>query len=914
MTRRREPVLPPRVAFLAGLMPLESTGVDSFRLAHPTFDGRGVLIAILDSGIDPGLPGLKNTTTGQPKILDLRDFSGEGRVPLFEIQPERDGTLVVGGRRLSGFGRVARLARRPYYGGVFQELSLGGGPASDLNGNGSFTDGLPLVVARSSSGWFVVADTDGDSTLDDEFPVHDFLFAGETIAYDGGAAGAAATAAMSIAVNLSEDDEGHPILDLVMDNFGHGTHVAGIAAGHGLFGVEGFDGVAPGAQLLGLKISNNTRGGVSVTGAMLRAMNYAADFARRRGMPLVINLSFGVGHEIEGPAAIDSLVDEFVLKHLDVVFVVSAGNDGPGLSTVDFPASSEFVIAACALFPGAFSSRPEPDQPKMRDVLGWWSARGGEVAKPDLCTPGVAFSTVPAWRTGEEISGGTSMAAPQISGAAALLLSAMRRASRRARAIDVKRALMATAVPLEGATVVDQGAGVPNVPDAYRWLLASHQAGLYRVEALPDGGEGLGGRAAYRRRGLASDADTLQRFRITSVGGQPAARLLLEPDQPWLRAPAVIEPGGAPVTVEVTYDRALLVEPGLHVGTVWARPATDTMAGPAFGLVNTIVVSHDLAGGLDSGGDLPPGGHERYYLPVAESDGGLGVTLVSEQGGAGTLYLFEPSGQPHRRGSAREVGSGAGDSATIVVAAEDLVPGVYEAVVVAPPTQPLRYRLRAALPELVVTSIADGPRAVVRNRLRRAVEARITGALVGATQSLTVNGVRDVAQSLVVDAPSWASRLLVDVDLPVEIWLQLTDFGVTVFDSAGVKLRDGPMHYAFGRLELNLDSTDVAQPLTVELFPGFAHMEPPASWSARVTMSFLASEAIELERAEPGVSDTVAISAGAGAELFFSISGDRLSPPAAFDPLVEVRARGPGGTVALRRAAARARVADPPNQ
>ena len=74
-----DPVVEPRVAQAAGLMPLRSTGVSDFLTAHPTYDGRGVVIAILDSGIDPGTHGLITTTTGAPKLLDVRDFSGEGR-------------------------------------------------------------------------------------------------------------------------------------------------------------------------------------------------------------------------------------------------------------------------------------------------------------------------------------------------------------------------------------------------------------------------------------------------------------------------------------------------------------------------------------------------------------------------------------------------------------------------------------------------------------------------------------------------------------------------------------------------------------------------------------------------------------------------------------------------------------------
>src|SRR2546425_5392392 len=93
----RLPILPPARALLVGLMPLHSAGVDDFRARHPTYDGRGVLIAILDTGVDPGVEGLIVTSTGAPKTLDGRDFSGEGVVRLAPVTATGDGTISGAG-------------------------------------------------------------------------------------------------------------------------------------------------------------------------------------------------------------------------------------------------------------------------------------------------------------------------------------------------------------------------------------------------------------------------------------------------------------------------------------------------------------------------------------------------------------------------------------------------------------------------------------------------------------------------------------------------------------------------------------------------------------------------------------------------------------------------------------------------
>ncbi|HZI75095.1 MAG TPA: S8 family serine peptidase, partial [Gemmatimonadales bacterium] len=450
------PMVPAEAAFAHGWMPLASTGVEQFLRQHPDNDGRGVIIGILDTGVDPGIPGLQKTSTDSPKVLDLRDFSGEGAVRLERVTPKGD-TVEVGGRKLGGFGRVTAISTGgPYYGGTIAELPLGPPPASDLNANGSDSDTLPVLVTRATDGWVLLADTDGDGSLAGERPVHDYLVARETFGW----APKGRAARLNIGVNFSEQ-HGQPDLDLVFDISSHGSHVGGIAAGHDLYGVTGFNGVAPGAQLLALKIANSAQGSITTSGSMLRAIDYAIKFAQTRRQPLVLNMSFGVGNEIEGTARIDQAVDSILEAHPDLVFTISAGNDGPGLSTMGFPGSTWRSIGVGATLPASFLP-PDPTSGHREDELAYFSSRGGEVAKPDLVTPGVAYSTVPRWSTGQEIEQGTSMASPYAAGLAALLVSGLAQQKQEIRAADIKQALMVTAHPLRGESFVDQGTGLPD--------------------------------------------------------------------------------------------------------------------------------------------------------------------------------------------------------------------------------------------------------------------------------------------------------------------------------------------------------------------------------------------------------------------------------------------------------------------
>jgi tripeptidyl-peptidase-2 len=870
----RHRVAPPEAAYSRGWMGLGSTGVDAFLKAHPEADGRGVLIGILDTGIDPSAPGLSTTTTGDRKILDLRDFSGEGSVPLQRVTPKGD-TLEVGGKRLLGFSRVVALnAQGPYYAGTLREIPLGEAPSADLNANGVVRDTLPIVVTRATDGWVLFTDTDGDGSLANEKPIHDFLQGYETFGW----APKGRQPPVAAAANFSESPAG-PMLDIFVDTGNHGTFVSGVAAGHDLYGVAGFDGVAPGAQLLGLKIANNAQGGISITGSMLRAMDYAIRFAERRRVPLVLNMSFGVGNEIEGGAEIDRIVDSVLVAHPDLIFAVSAGNDGPGLSTMGLPGSARLVLTAGATVPGAFLRQAPGRLPS--DLIAFFSSRGGELAKPDVIAPGFAYSSVPRYDTGGEVKQGTSFSSPHVAGIAALLRSGLKQAGIDADARTIKQALMVTARPQSDLPFVDEGSGLPDVESAWRWLTGRHKVPEVIVQAV-----GHGADAAYREQGLASARDTLQQFAVSQPGASGSTTYTLRSSAPWLRAPRTVTLSRAKGTVTVRYSAAALKTPGVYSGVVsgWT---SDTTLGPAFRLVNTVVVPHPLGSAtLVSAARIESGGTRRAFF-VADSARPFVLRVATASPLETALAsLYEPGGRPFRdRPPPREQEAGADTAAALFeVDARDAQPGVYEAdafalgggatVAMRVEQSPFRLNARrdgsAAVVEL--TNVSGGP-----------ADADVAFALVGGERTQLIDTKGSDVIPIPVSVPAWVRGIAVDVQMDREQWGRFTDFGVSLFDSTGAVIAKEPMNYAVSRLKTGLPEHP-NWPLVLRLFPGFANPNPSAGWKAQVTVRLYGDTPTVLENNGQRRAH-LTLKAGESQSVRFGLGAPPALLPQGFDPL-----------------------------
>lgn len=113
-----------------------------------------------------------------------------------------------------------------------------------------------------------------------------------------------------------------------LDASGHGTAVATIAAGSGNFMDGRFQGVAPEAELLIVKIGNSRPNSFPKTTELMRGLTFAVRTALQLSMPLVINLSFGNTYGVHDGT---SLVERFLDNVAEIgrgVICVGSGNEG----------------------------------------------------------------------------------------------------------------------------------------------------------------------------------------------------------------------------------------------------------------------------------------------------------------------------------------------------------------------------------------------------------------------------------------------------------------------------------------------------------------------------------------------------------------------------------------------------------
>jgi subtilisin family serine protease len=216
------------------------------------------------------------------------------------------------------------------------------------------------------------------------------------------------------------------------DDNGHGTHVAGTAAA--INNVDGVVGVAPGARIHSAKVCGST-GGCSQS-AIVAGIDWVTANADTIE---VANMSLG------GPGTSQPIADAVSASIASgVVYVVAAGNDGADARNYQ-PANHPDVVTVSALadsdgLPGGAGGSPSCRAESQDDQLADFSNWGPAV---DIAAPGVCIEST--WLgSGHNVISGTSMAAPHVTGAAAILTSSGNGPTDRAGVLEVRDALQAS--------------------------------------------------------------------------------------------------------------------------------------------------------------------------------------------------------------------------------------------------------------------------------------------------------------------------------------------------------------------------------------------------------------------------------------------------------------------------------------
>ncbi|TVU28818.1 hypothetical protein EJB05_20353, partial [Eragrostis curvula] len=525
-------------SFLESLMPKKEIGVDRFLAAHPEYDGRGALIAIFDSGVDPAAAGLQKTSDGKPKILDVIDCTGSGDVDTSKvIKADADGAIVgASGTRLvvnSSWKNPSqewhvgcKLVYELFTDTLTSRLKKERKKKWDEENQEAISEALKQLNefekkhAKRDDATLKKAHEDLQNRLDylrkqaegydDRGPVIDIVawhdgdvwrVAVDTQALEGNNnCGKLADFvpltnyrlerkfgifskldACSFAANVYDDGN---LVSIVTDCSPHATHVAGIAAA---FHPDEplLNGVAPGAQLISCKIGDTRLGSMETGTGLVRALIAAVEHKCD-----LINMSYGEPTILPDYGRFIDLANEVVDKHR-IIFISSAGNNGPALNTVGAPGGTSTTIIGVGAYvsPAMAAGAHCVVQPPAKGMEYTWSSRG-PTADGDLgvsiSAPGGAVAPVPTWTLQSRmLMNGTSMASPSACGGVALLVSAMKAEGIPLSPYAVRKAIENTAASISDAPEekLTTGHGLLQVDRAFEYAQQAKKLPLvsYRI-------------------------------------------------------------------------------------------------------------------------------------------------------------------------------------------------------------------------------------------------------------------------------------------------------------------------------------------------------------------------------------------------------------------------------------------------
>ncbi len=612
--------------------------------------GDGEIIAMIDSGIDPGLRSLQKTPTGEEKLLGFYDVTGEGNIV-------REGTILKTERYVELAGKtldlegIETLSGQVPYAYLYEELI-----GIDFNLNGHTQDEfLVLFADGKESGVYdrLYIDTDLDNRFGDEKPFFDYhetyerynLSKNKTVG--------------NFYVVLSELDLSGERAILGFDGNGHGTAMAAAASGYGEY-----IGIAPGSKLLVIKAFDASGQ------AQWRHIEQAIRLAVEKGAT-VVNMSLGYQDDItSGNNSITYMAEQFSERY-GVVFVGAAGNLGPGSNSLTTPGNGESVLGVTGYLPASFASEIL-GFPLTSDVL-WSSASNGPrddgYLGIDAGAPGMGIFPMPLWHPSDYVLlEGTSVATALASGMVASFLSEETTLSHDIKETYMIDIIQDQAIPNPAWDVYQIGYGVMDYKVLDRWRIRDDYLSLSTWNKKLGVGKGLFGRDyTPGNLPLYVDYEGLQSLLLYWESGadwvQPVASLMVMPAGGMRTLPLQFhvpeEPGIYTTVISVSVLPNLLEAERISVGVVVPYQFEERDAKS-----QSLYWSQDIA----------PGQVERFFVEVGMEASHLQATLNARRKDV-EYWFYNPQGQLMAHDALNS-------SALGTVNVEEPTPGIWEVVVV----------------------------------------------------------------------------------------------------------------------------------------------------------------------------------------------------------------------------------------
>ena len=655
-------------------MPTRDTGAAQFVNQHPTYDGRGVTVGILDLGVDLDHPSLNTTSTGARKIVDWVTYTD----PFTDGDPTWRNMAAFGPVNVVGGEFTAPFTGAPHYTGVAQdgtyriarmiESSLGAGSefgiacGSDLNRDGDCTDFFAILWRESDNTVYVDSQNDRNFTGEPAMKDYKVNFDKNYFGTDN-----PATAVREAVPFVVQVDAVNRFVSIGIVSGAHGSHVAGIAAGNQLFGGQ-MSGAAPGAKVASVRVC------LFVAGCTAHALIEGMIYVIETDHVDVVNMSIGGLPALNDGNNTRAILYNRLIEDNNVEMFISAGNSGPGENTIGDPAVATKVMAVGAYVHKDTWQRNYGSDSSYADNLHPFSSRGPAedgALKPQIVAPGAAISSVPTWQLGQPVNGtytlppgygmlnGTSMAAPQAAGAAALLISAgkQQQAGVFWRSAQLRMAMNSTARYLDRYTAADQGNGLIDVAGSWNLLrsnlspvnitskVAVHTL-LSDFLAEPGFGPGI-----YDREGVTVGQPYVRTYTFTRTSG-PTRPVLYHlrwvgNDGTFSAQNNVLLRLNVPTTVNVNVDPATS---GIHSALLQLNNSSSN--GIEYETMNTVIAPEQLTAGngysVTKSGLVGRNQVLRYFFLVPEGNPVLKVDLSGPDATPGTgqarFLRFHPYG------------------------------------------------------------------------------------------------------------------------------------------------------------------------------------------------------------------------------------------------------------------------------